>query len=117
LDHNGIITALQNMSDSPVSFVKGNSEAAVESFHPSCQIGFRGFEEQVILIRQETVPVAEPSVLLDGLSQELQEPRMVFIIVVDGLLVVSPGDDVIHCARELGPERAGHIDTPFLSVQ
>jgi len=67
------------------------------------------------MIGHEAVPVTEPSVLLNGLIQDLQEPCVVFLITIDRLFIVSPGGDVVYRAWKLGAKRSCHFDVPFLS--
>lgn len=113
LHDDGIIPVLQNVGGLPVMFVEGDTGAAIESFHPSGQVGFPGFDEQVIVVGHEAISMAEPSVLLNGLPQDFQESGIIFFIVIAALLIVPPGGDVIYFARELRAERSCHIDTPF----
>jgi hypothetical protein len=73
-------------------------EDAVQLPHPFGQIGFRGFNHQMIMIPHQTVRMAAPAKPRNNVIQDIQECGAVLIFAKDRLLPVATGSDVLECA-------------------
>ena len=69
MNDDGVIPTLKDVSDAAMPFIEGNAISAVEAFHPPCQIWFRCFEEEMVMVAHKAVTMAEPSILLDSLPK------------------------------------------------
>jgi len=57
--------------------------------HPPGEIGFRGFDEQVVVVVHQAIGVAAPAIAFHHLGQDLQEREAILVVQVDGLPGVS----------------------------
>jgi len=66
-------------------------------------LGLRGLDQEVIMITHQAVGVAMPALLVNFLSQPLEEGAAIYVILIDGLARVPPCCEVIHCPGKLQP--------------
>jgi hypothetical protein len=80
----------------------------VEALHPATEIGFRGLDEQVIVVAHQAIGVATPMVLFDLASEQVEKPHAVGVVGEDILPGIATRSHVIDGAGELKAELAGH---------
>lgn len=81
---------------------------AIELPHPVGEIGFRCFEDQVIVVVHQTIGMAEPVKTVSNLPQALQEGLTISIILEDIVPGIPPGRHMIDRSVKLQPKRARH---------
>jgi hypothetical protein len=81
---------------------------AVDLLHELREIGFRFFDEQMIVVGHQAVGMADAIVVREGFSQDLQKDAFVLIIEKDRFPGVAPGGEVIECARIFDTQWSGH---------
>ncbi|BCA56438.1 hypothetical protein W02_35780 [Nitrospira sp. KM1] len=78
------------MADSPGPPVVSLCVESVEMTHTERQIGLRRFEEEMIMVVHQTVPMTQPVVALDHAGENRKPVRSVTIIGDDGLSFPRP---------------------------
>ncbi len=66
--------------------------------HAEGQIAVRGLNEKEIVVRHETVAMANPIIAFIKVLEGVQEVFAVCVILEDRLLLVFPRSDMINCA-------------------
>jgi len=81
---------------------------AEQPFHPGDQVGSRGFEDEMKMVRQETPTVDLPAGLAAGFAQSIEEPLAIAVVAEDGFAPVAAVQDVVNRAGVLHAEFPGH---------
>src|SRR5207237_4725657 len=68
----------------------------VQPVHPAREVGFRGLDEEVKVIRHQDERADAPSEAADGLSEEFEEHLAVVVVVEDGSPFIAAGGDVME---------------------
>ncbi len=98
LNKDRFISSLEKVTGAAMQFVKELSIDAVQLPHSDRKITVGSFNEQMIVIVQEAVGMADPVVALDDVLEGVQKIDSVLIALEDGLLFIPPGGDVIDSA-------------------
>jgi hypothetical protein len=98
---NTLVPTLPQMTDAPMAAIKVLRIQAVQPPHALHEIGFRRFNEHVVMIVHQTIRVASPPVLVDLPPQDGEKPIAVDRIEKDNLLGIAPGRQMIHGTRKL----------------
>lgn len=83
------------MADPPMPPIRRLGEDAVQLTHPLREIPLRRFEDEVVVVRHQTIGVTEPVEPLDDLRQHLEKGLAVPVVLVDRLTPIAARRDVI----------------------
>ena len=97
------------MADVPMHTVEGLSIHAIELAHAGREISIKSFNDQVIMICHQTIPVAEPVELPANLTEQI-EPLLPIIVMKKNIIrAVTTGSDVITSTRIFYTKWSSHI--------
>jgi hypothetical protein len=102
-----VIRPLERMPIEFVAPVDVPRIGTVDYEHAAAEIRFRCFDKQVVMVRQQTEPMAEPAEALDGSCEMPQKRQIVPLVVEECLSSVAAGRDVM--------EPAGYLDACAMS--
>jgi hypothetical protein len=116
----------EEVAPAPVASVEALRVAAVELLEAGRELGDRGFDDEVVVVRHQAEGVQAPVVLGDDDSEEPEERAAVVIVAVDGDLPgpargeveEAVGEDVARqaCHRSKVGGRAAHRIGPRTKV-
>jgi hypothetical protein len=83
LDKDRLESTLKDMSDSCVLAIEPLCVDSIEELHPARQVGFRRFDKHVVMVAHKAVPMTDPAVSNDNITENLYESSPVIIIEED----------------------------------
>src|SRR5207248_836845 len=92
-----------------VDAVEPDHVLSVQPVHAAGEVGFRGLDEEVKVIRHQDERADAPAETPDGLSEEFEEDFAVVVVVEDGSPLIAAGGDVMECASEVGAKCSCHV--------
>ena len=93
----------------PVESVESVVEHYQKLAHPIAQIGFRCFNEQLIVFPNQNMGMNHPSGPLTHFAQALQPGLPLAFLRKNHLTTIAPGDHVIHNAGIFDSQSPGHL--------
>ena len=80
----------------------------VELPHSPGQGGIDRLDQQVVVVRHQTIGMTEPVESRNSLSEYLEELLAIGVVEKDILICITAGSDVIHRAWVFDPQWSGH---------
>src|SRR5574340_86138 len=108
LDEDGLVAALEHMTDAAPTAVEALRIDTVELAHPLRQIGLRRLDDEVVVVRHLAPGMAHPVEAGAHVSEDFQPDAPVLVGSENILAPVTPRSDVIEAAGKLDSQRSGH---------
>ena len=96
LDKDRLESTLKDMPDSCMLAIEPLRVDAVEELHSTRQVGFRRFDQQVVVVAHQAVPMTDPAVPNDDITENLYESSPVFVVEEDVFSRISTTGDVVE---------------------
>lgn len=96
LDKDCLEAALQNVSNTPVSSIESLRKHAVEQLHPLREVGYWGFNEQMIMVVHQTIGMTCPIKSIDHASEIYQKSLAIFVVNKDVLTNIAAASTYLH---------------------
>ena len=94
-------TSLKEMAGATMPPVEVTGIASIEILHPRGEIGFRGLDEEMIVIPHENERVQSPSIRLDRPPQPVKPSLTVRVVEHDVLLRIPARSNMVDRTSEL----------------
>ena len=107
-DELGFEAALEEVSAAAVAVVEADGVSDLEPADGLAEVCPWSFQDEVIMVRHQTVGVEPDAEAFDHFGQCVEETVAVMVVAEDGLAFVTAGGDVIGGIRELNAERTCH---------
>ena len=108
LEQDGLVTALEQVPGAPVAPAEPLRIAHVEAAHAAPQIGLGGLHQQVVMVLDKAVAVAQPALLRHLAAQQVEKRLRVRDVREQGLAAIAARRHVIARAWILDAKRPGH---------
>lgn len=93
------VTSLKNMPLAMMATVEALGVDAIQVTHAPRQIGLRRFDQQVIMIRHQTIGVTAPTKALNCVAQQREKQFTVVVLQEDIFASISSRGDMVHSTR------------------
>ncbi len=122
----GLVSPLEQVAKHMMASIASLCVGALRPFHSGHQPGLRRFHQQMIMIAHEHMRVNPPAGFLANLSQPLQKPPPILVVLVDGLALIAPAPSHDRRLRRTRSARGvaysnqlhfPHITSPILSLK
>src|SRR5262245_16604571 len=91
-----------------VSAIEALGKYSIKLAHADRKIGLWCLNQQVIMIRHQTIRMTDPAVARDDVSEGLKKQLAVAVAQKDLLARITPTSQMINCACKFQPKRPCH---------